>query len=319
MIAKCEVAPGETLTATLDWKRSAAITALCHTEATALGGVGMRTCVFARENGSGVMRAVTGSIAALERQDFITIGAVLANGIQAMVQQEIDCEVSLLPNGGAEGVLARLTPTVVAPLNDLASRMADALALANDPEAQAARWKGSAENWPSISLFGMLRRAARESGVWLDLVIDDARRTLVADVVASAVHAAQAERCALDLALRYGPYAEGRLSRLETLQGALPTLLGAADSCAPMTELQTRRSIIRSKLLAVLGSENDSPIEWIRTGIALQRVLLLACGAGLGATVHTEVAAQPHWRNALAALVFARGYPQIVVHFAPRA
>jgi hypothetical protein len=242
------------------------------------------------------------------------MGGILANAVLASRQHGMECEVSLLPAGIGEGVIARLTPTVLAPLSELDSRMTAALGMTDDRAAQAHAW--STAEWPSPRFLGMLRRAARDSGVWLDLVIDDARRTLIADIVATMVHLCTAERCARDIAFLYGPDVQDSVHR-EPLHLLLATLGGTVECHLPADELHARRAITRSSLLVVLGSERDGPEEWMRSGIALQRILLLASGAGLCASVHAEIGEQPAWREALAALVFARGQPQIVAHFHP--
>ncbi|MGH7694792.1 MAG: hypothetical protein ACRENH_07415, partial [Gemmatimonadaceae bacterium] len=169
----------------------------------------------------------------------------------------------------------------------------------------------------SWHLFGNLRRAARESGAWLDIVIDDARRTLIADVVAAAAHMCDAQRSARDIAAYYGPELPSQVGHRESLRAELSALGDAVDCGCSRSEISARLAVMSSPLLLVLGTERDSSAEWMRTGIALQRLLLLTSGAGLCATVHPEIAEQPQWRDAVGALVFARGTPQLVLHFCP--
>ena len=305
---------GEALATTLQRERAAALTAMCKTGEAALSAAGLSAYEFATESGSAVLRSRTGVSVTRDRQDYLLIGAVLANTVQAARQRGVECEVSLLPAGVGASIVARLTPTVLAPSTELESQLSAALAMAGDRPAHARAW--STMDWPSPRLLGMLRRAARDGGAWLDPVIDDARRTLIADVAATIVHLCTAERCARDIAFLYGADAPTPIQRAPLRTGL--SKLGAAVDCnVPADELHARCAIMRSSLLVVLGSDRDGPQEWMRTGIALQRILLVASAAGLCADVHHEVGEQPAEREALAALVFARGRPQVVVHFHP--
>ncbi len=315
MIMQSEITGGETLARTLERRRSAALAASYRSGMAALAKSNVATCKLSIESGSLVLHAPVETSPPLDRQDFMLIGGVLANAVLTAECEGVDCELSLLPSGDASGVLARLTPTVLAPLSDIESDMSGALAKAGDRVAQAAAWH--ADSWPSWHLFGTLRRAARESGAWLDVVIDDARRTLIADVVAAAAHASDEERTAHDLALRYGPEFPNHVARREPLRAELAALGDAVESGCIRNEARARAAIMNSPLLLVLGTERDSPADWMRAGIALQRLLLLTNGAGLCATVHPEIAEQPEWRDAVGALVFARGKPQLVLHFCP--
>lgn len=314
MTSQSVLTGGETLATILQRERAAALMAMCKTGAAALSAAGLSTYEFATESGSAVLRSRTGLGATRDRQDYLLMGAVLANTVQTSRERGVECELSLLPAGVGASVVARLTPTVLAPLTELESQMSAALAMRDDRTAHAHVW--STTDWPSPGLLGAMRRAARDSGAWLDPVIDDARRTLIADIAATIVHLCSAERCARDIAFIYGEDAPSPIHR-EALRTALSRLGAAVDFNVPADELHARCAIIRSSLLLVLGSDRDGPHEWMRTGIALQRILLLASGAGLSADVHSEVAEQPAEREALAALVFARGRPQVVVHFHP--
>lgn len=314
MTSQSVLITGETLAATLQRERAAALIAMCKTGAAALSAAGLSTYEFASESGSAVLRSRLDIAATRDRRDYLILGAVLANTVLTTRQRGVDCEVSLLPAGIGGSLVARLTPTVLAPSTELETQMAAALAVANDRAAQAAAW--NMRDWPSPRLLGMLRRAARDSGAWLDPVIDDARRTLIADIAATIVHLCTAERCARDIAFFYGTDSPTPIHR-DPLRTALSRLGAAVECNVPADELHARCAIMRSSLLVVLGSPGDGPQEWMRTGIALQRLLLLASGAGLCADVHSEVGEQPAEREALAALVFARGRPQVVVHFHP--
>lgn len=310
MIAQFELAHGEPLASTLERRRSEALKAACRSGAAALADTSLGKYKFAEENGSVVLRSslMQGDLGA--REEFIRVGAILANAYLAMESQGVDCELSLMPGGGVDGVVARLTPTVLAPLTDLETSMLEGLSAG--ATSIAAR-----SGAPSVQLVGMLRRAARDSGAWVDVIMDDARKTLVADVVASAVHFSSAEKCARDIAAYYGSDIPVGSPPRESLAATLAVLGCTTDCDATGSELRARRALMGSTLLLVLGTERDTVADWMRAGIALQRVMLLTAGAGFSASVHPEIADHPQWRAALDALVFARGKPQVVLHFAP--
>lgn len=315
MMTQSTLAGGEPLAALLERKRADALKAAHTTCATVLAHLNVGRVKPFIERGSLLLRTSLLADASRDREEYILIGAVIANAVLAVEHQGVDCELSLLPNHGIDGVLARLTPTVLAPLTDLESRM-DAVRGVGG-ETAARRVASYLVGCPSPQLLGMLRQATRDSGAWLDIIMDDARRTLIADILATAIHLASAEKSARDIASHYGGEALNPGALREQIQTALVELGDALDCKSCCSELQARREIMQSSLLLILGTERDTPAEWMRAGIALQRVLLLTASAGLCASVHTEIADQPEWRDALGALVFARGKPHLVVHCTP--
>jgi len=68
-----------------------------------------------------------------------------------------------------------------------------------------------------------------------------------------------------------------------------------------------------SPLLAILGSEGDSPANWLATGQALHHLLLLGVKAGLAASYLNQPIEVIHLRPRLQALAGQPGYPQILL------
>ena len=66
-------------------------------------------------------------------------------------------------------------------------------------------------------------------------------------------------------------------------------------------------------LLAVLASRQDAAVDHVRTGVALQRVLLVATTAGLSASFLSPVVERPESRAVLRALLDRQGHPQVVL------
>ncbi len=315
MIARIEedVPTVESPTTSLGAERNGILAALSRLTAAGSLPVGSPRYEFVQENGSIALRAWRGRVDSLQRADYLLIGALLSNAVLAVRRGGFDCELTLISDRSADNCLARITPTLPAELTDAELRMCAALRGATEcPVAPP-----SSVEWPPLQLFGMLRRVALDSGAWIDLIIDDARRTLVADVVAQAAYVKQLECNAKALAAHYGagPRARPAAAEREPLQAALPSLGAALHRARGVRESCIRHAIMRSSLLVVIGCDGDSQMAWMRCGMALQRGLLLATAAGLCATLHSEISDYSALRDALRALVIAQGMPQIVVSF----
>ena len=68
-----------------------------------------------------------------------------------------------------------------------------------------------------------------------------------------------------------------------------------------------------SPLLAVIGTEADSPEHWLLAGQALERVLLTACNEGLQASFLNQPIVVPALRSRLQRLLGTSGQPQILL------
>lgn len=68
-----------------------------------------------------------------------------------------------------------------------------------------------------------------------------------------------------------------------------------------------------SPALMVLGTEKDGPLDWLKAGQALERVLLTATNAGLQASFLNQPIQVSHLRNQLRAVCMHAGEPQILL------
>ncbi|MFL6138729.1 MAG: Acg family FMN-binding oxidoreductase [Frankiaceae bacterium] len=66
-------------------------------------------------------------------------------------------------------------------------------------------------------------------------------------------------------------------------------------------------------LVVVLGTSTDGPAAWVRTGLAMERLLLTAAAAGVTGSPLTQVLEVPRYRAELATLVGIEGFPQMVL------
>lgn len=71
----------------------------------------------------------------------------------------------------------------------------------------------------------------------------------------------------------------------------------------------------KSSFLAVLGTDEDSPSNWLKVGQALDRVLLTACQLGLQASYLNQPIQVGELRSQLQNLLDGDGFPQIFLRF----
>jgi hypothetical protein len=75
---------------------------------------------------------------------------------------------------------------------------------------------------------------------------------------------------------------------------------------------QDRELAEGSPVLAVLGTQTDTPIEWLSAGQALGRVLLRARAKGIDASYLNQPVEVPELRPRLRDVVGASGLPQLL-------
>ena len=68
-----------------------------------------------------------------------------------------------------------------------------------------------------------------------------------------------------------------------------------------------------SPLLAVLGTETDTPESWLAAGKALQRVLLQACASGLAVSYQNQPIEVAELRPRVSDLAGEGGFPQLLL------
>ena len=76
---------------------------------------------------------------------------------------------------------------------------------------------------------------------------------------------------------------------------------------------EDRRLAVAAPLVIVIGTDGDSPAEWIAAGRALSRLLLAATGAGVSAAFMNQPVELPELRQRLAELLGTTGSPQLVL------
>ena len=171
----------------------------------------------------------------------------------------------------------------------------------------------------SQSLIDAMQEQARYEGAWLGIFDDSDAKSEVSAIVAEAdrlqltqrkyrVELAKWTRRGARLvppmtagALQLGPHGEFALPFGAFLD---PSLSGDRD-----VDL-----IESTPLIGVLGADGDTPLDWLRSGQALQKTVLWARAAGVWASFLYQPIARPASRMAVAQLL-DRNYPMLLIRF----
>jgi hypothetical protein len=74
------------------------------------------------------------------------------------------------------------------------------------------------------------------------------------------------------------------------------------------------RNLVKgSPVLAIIESKNNKPIDWLRTGMALEKLLLKASSEGIAASYLNQPIEVPDLRDKLKELLGLKGYPHLII------
>jgi len=164
--------------------------------------------------------------------------------------------------------------------------------------------------------------AARE-GAWLHLAAESERRT-IADLIAEGDRAQMADkRFRRELAAWVHPNRSRQKRGMRGYGFGFRDLMSHAGPLVIRTfdigkgqAAKDRELAERSPLLAVLGTEDDSPRAWLAAGQAMERILLRACAHGLTSSFLNQPVEVDDLRPRLAQAIGRGGdHPQLVMRF----
>lgn len=171
-------------------------------------------------------------------------------------------------------------------------------------------------------LLNALRAAAESEGAWLQVVDDPDARERVAELVAEGDRRQFADRgFRKELA---GWVSSNRDERRDGVPGygfgfsdgvsrLGPFIMGAFD-WGPVWGRRDRRVVMRAPVLVVLGTESDEPLDWLRAGQALGRVLLRAQNDGVYAShLNQPIELEALRRRLRDAIGRPRAFPQLLL------
>lgn len=167
-----------------------------------------------------------------------------------------------------------------------------------------------------------LGEAANQEGAWLVALADDAGRAAIADLVAAADKVQWANpEFRRELAHWIRTDAEHQADGIPSRELGVSDWLSFAGPALIRTFNRGNNVAARdadialhSPVLAILGTDSDDPLSWIRAGQALQRVLLHAQVNGVSVSHLNQPLEVAELRPELARLIGREGaHPQILV------
>jgi len=171
----------------------------------------------------------------------------------------------------------------------------------------------------SQSLIDAMQQQARSEGAWLGILEDHDTKAELAQVVAQADRLQLTQRrFRTELAkwTRRGarlvpPMPTGALQLGPHGEFAMP--FGAFLD--PRLSGQSETDLVESTpLIGILGADGDTPLDWLRSGQALQKTVLWARAAGVWASFLNQPIARPDSRIRIAH-VLDRNYPMLLLRF----
>lgn len=171
------------------------------------------------------------------------------------------------------------------------------------------------------AVLALLQADAQAEGAWLQVVITDEARCAVADLVAQADRIQWADRhFRKELAAWLRPntapgvdgipgYAEG----LKDLASQVGPLVVRTFDLGKGQAAKDRDIALHSPTLAVLGTDQDTPEDWLRAGQALARVLLRARSEEVWASFLNQPIEVPTLRGQLSDPIARSGFPQLLL------
>jgi len=165
-----------------------------------------------------------------------------------------------------------------------------------------------------------LETVATAEGAWLRTVTDEATKNAVADIVAEGDRIQWSDRrFRRELAAWMHPNCTKSRDGMPGYAFGFGELMSLASPLVMRTfdmgggrAAQDRQLAEGSPVLAVLGTQTDTPVEWFSAGQALGRVLLRARAEGIDASYLNQPIEVPELRPRLRDTIGASGMPQLL-------
>lgn len=242
------------------------------------------------------------------REAVIARGAALFNVRLAVRRMGFRPAVDLLPDPGHPTCLARVGYGIHAPATAEEARLAAVM-----PQRHTHRGPFTDGPVPDPVL-DELRAAALAEGIALQLVDEPETLRLLAGLVRAGEEAHRTDiRHAAELRRYVGPYGIPAQACRNHPDG---TLLVGRDYLRQAPWRYVRRPERwgpRTGTVALLTSRHDSRQDWLRSGQALQCLLLHAAGHQVMAAFHTQPLELPALRTRIRTLITGGQYPQVIL------
>ena len=247
-----------------------------------------------------------------DRELAISCGAALMNLRVAAGKQGFHVQVERLPDPEDPDRLARLT---VRRENGEPGEPDEDAALAGFMAVRRTYRKRFADRKVAAATVDRLVEAADGAATWLKPLHAEEHRRQAARLVAKGDAEQWADRSwRRELAAWMHPRRRRDGLTVPALAAPVARLVVRTFDMGGRVGARDQELAEGSPLLAVLGSEGDNTLDWIRTGEALQRVLLKACQCGLQASYLNQPVQVASLRPGLRKLV-GKGFPQLLLRF----
>ncbi|SFM71171.1 Acg family FMN-binding oxidoreductase [Marinobacter zhejiangensis] len=160
---------------------------------------------------------------------------------------------------------------------------------------------------------GQLQAVAQSEGAGLVPLLAESDRLQAAELVAAGDTAQWRDpRWRRELAAWMHPRRQGDGLTVPSLAAPVAQLVVRTFDMGGGVAAKDRDLAEASPLLAVLTTDSDGPLDWLRAGQALQRTLLVACQLGLQASYLNQPIQVESLRPKLQSLI-GGGFPQILL------
>jgi hypothetical protein len=211
-----------------------------------------------------------------------------------------------------DDILVSLTPTDE-PVDEVLARLDSAL------ELRQTNRRRFSDELVSEAVMDVLEAAALAEGAFLYVVRDPAQRVTVASLSQRADDIENLNPAYRAELRAWTPNDPGRRDGVAAL--AVPRVDGSSGDEVPMRDFDThgkgalpaRTRSSRDQTLVLLCTTGDSPVEWLRAGEALERVLLEITRHGYSASPLTQVTEVSSARAQLRSELQLFGYPHVLL------
>lgn len=242
-----------------------------------------------------------------DRELTISCGCALFNLRVAAAAAGLDADIALLPDAADADLLARVRLTRAAHADAIAE-LSPAMA---ERRTYRERFAATAVEPPA------LRRqadAATSEGATLSSLDTDDQRVAAAALVAEGDALQWADpRWRLELAAWMHPRRRGDGLTLPALAIPVAQVVVRTFDMGNGVGAKDRQLADESPVLAVLSTEGDSPRDWLATGQALQRLLLVSVRLGLQASYLNQPVQVASLRPRLQQLTGHPGHAQLLL------
>ncbi len=248
-----------------------------------------------------------------DRELILSCGCALYHLRVAMAHFGCRGGVSLLPDADDPDLLARITMGSLGEGSPGDGKIFGAI-----PKRRTNRQPFTSDPVPP-ALLGALDQAAQSESTWLWLVDGDDVRRSVTELIAEGDRRQWAnKRFRLELAAWVHPNRSSARDGIPGYAQGVDDLLSYAGPLVVRTfdmgegqAAKDQQLATGSPVLAVLGTDADTPRDWLQAGQSLARVLLRARVEEVWASFLNQAIELPDLRRALVAAIGRTGFPQV--------